>query len=99
MHFKEKAKISFRNFSRENYNLHSMDANFDEKETYSFRILCEVMNKFVTNWAQSITSSSRRRLNLTEHSFTDCSALYRIPLELLKNMNQHNETLFFRACF
>ena len=35
---------------------------------------------------------------LTEHSFTDCSALYRIPLELLKNREQHNETLFFRAC-
>ena len=35
----------------------------------------------------------------TEHSFTDCTALYRIPLELLKNMKQHNEILFFRTCF
>ena len=32
---------------------------------------------------------------LTEHSFTDCSALYRIPLELLKNREKHNETIFF----
>ena len=39
------------------------------------------------------------RICLTEHSFTHCSALYRIPLELLKNKEQHNETLFFRACF
>ena len=35
----------------------------------------------------------------TEHSFTDCSALYKIRLELLKNMKQHtgNETLLFEA--
>ena len=38
-------------------------------------------------------------LSLTEHLFTHCSALYIIPLELLKNWEQHNETLFFRACF
>ena len=31
---------------------------------------------------------------LTEHSFTDCSALYIIFLELLKNRKQHNEILF-----
>ena len=36
---------------------------------------------------------------LTEDSFTHCSALSRIPLELLKNKEQHNETLFLRACF
>ena len=32
---------------------------------------------------------------LTEHSFTDRSALYRIPLELVKNRKLHNEKLFF----
>ena len=32
---------------------------------------------------------------LTEHSFTDCSALYRIPLELVKNRKLHNEKVFF----
>ena len=35
---------------------------------------------------------------LTEHSFTDCSALYRIPVELLEKREQDNETQFFRAC-
>ena len=38
-------------------------------------------------------------LFLTEHSLTDCSDLYRIPLDLLKNREQHNEIIFFRACF
>ena len=33
--------------------------------------------------------------NLTEHPFTDRSALYRIPLELVKNRKLHNEMLFF----
>ena len=32
---------------------------------------------------------------LTEHSFTDRSALYRIPLELVKNRKLHNEKVFF----
>ena len=32
---------------------------------------------------------------LTEHPFTDRSALYRIPLELVKNRKLHNEMLFF----
>ena len=32
---------------------------------------------------------------LTEHPFTDCSALYRVPLELVKNRKLHNEMLFF----
>ena len=34
-------------------------------------------------------------LFLTEHSFTDRSALYRIPLELVKNRKLHNEKVFF----
>ena len=36
---------------------------------------------------------------LTEHPFTDRSALYRIPLELVKNRKLHNEMLFFWVCF
>ena len=32
---------------------------------------------------------------LTEHPFTDRSALYRIPLELVKNRKLHNEMLSF----
>eukprot|EP00493_Phyllostaurus_siculus_P013789 UN13999 len=31
---------------------------------------------------------------LTELSFTDCSALYIIPLELVKNRKLHNENIF-----
>ena len=34
-------------------------------------------------------------LILTEHPFTDRSALYRIALELVKNRKLHNEMLFF----
>ena len=35
------------------------------------------------------------RIALTERPFTDRSALYRIPLELVKNRKLHNEMLFF----
>ena len=39
--------------------------------------------------------SKNMRNFLTEHPFTDRSALYRIPLELVKNRKLHNEMLFF----
>ena len=39
------------------------------------------------------------KVYLTEHSFTEWSALYWSPFELLKNRKLHNQILFFRVCF
>ena len=57
-------------------------------------------HRFGVHWTgDGVSLMASVEVLLTEHLFTDCSASYRIPLELLKNMKQHNETLFFEFAF
>ena len=55
--------------------------------------------KKIISWARVHVRArlwlSISKYQLTEHSFTDRSALYRIPLELVKNRKLHNEKVFF----
>ena len=53
------------------------------------------LNNFWVFMQKKTKSGNNRSHLLTEHSFTDRSALYRIPLELVKNRKLHNEKVFF----
>ena len=59
-----------------------------------FERLFQAQNQMISS-TEYQTKLTKLQVNLTEHPFTDRSALYRIPLELVKNRKLHNEMLFF----
>ena len=76
-----------------------------QKETYNtyeeglrtiansrWRITCAT---FRTSFFHHVLVELVWKTFLTEHPFTDRSAMYRIPLELVKNRKLHNQNVFF----
>ena len=60
---------------------------------------CSMICYFSCSDSLNIFFIIKAKWSLTEHPLTDRSALYRIPLELVKNRKLHDEMLFFWVCF
>ena len=68
--------------------------NFLSELCTEVRLSCKAFF-YMTTYCKEIILDCYNLRYLTEHPFTDRSALYRIPLELVKNRKLHNEMLFF----